>query len=87
MGAFNVFISSAAIVAFGLAGCADMGGILPVAPLLPTGEVILFPSFQSGPEQSLVYKPDNSLQKWRVWPGRAEYFRQAVEERYQNADA
>ncbi len=85
MRAFNI-ISSAAIVAFGLAGCADMGVILPVVDLPATGEVVLAPSFQSGPEQPLVYKAKIHFRNGEY--GLAErFFRQAVEERYQNADA
>ncbi len=79
-------ISAAAIAALGAAGCADMADLLPVAPLPPSGDVILLPAFQSGPEQPLVDKAKVHFRNGEY--GLAErYFRQAVEERYQNVEA
>ena len=86
MRAFNI-ASSAAIVAFGLAGCAyDVAGIMPVAALPSTGEVILVPAAQPGPEQTLVEKAKVHFRNGEY--GLAEqYFREAVEQRKQNVEA
>ena len=79
-------ISAAVIAALGAAGCADGVDIWPVAPLPPAEEVILSPTFQSGPEQQLVDKAKVHFRNGEY--GLAErYFRQAVEERYQNVEA
>ena len=85
MRALNI-ISAATIAALSATGCADMADSWPVAPLPPTGEVILPPTFQSGPEQSLVDKAKVHFRKGEY--GMAErYFPQAVDERYQNVEA
>ena len=80
-------ISAAAVVALSVAGCSyDMTDNFPVAPVPPTGDVILSPTFQSGPEQPLVDKAKVHFRNGEY--GLAErFFRQAVEERYQNVEA
>ena len=79
-------ISAATIAALSATGCADMADSFPVAPPPPMGEVILSPTFQSGPEQPLVDKAKVHFRNGEY--GLAErYFRQAVEERYQNVEA
>lgn len=86
MRALNM-ISAAAAVAFGVAGCSyDMTDTFPLPPLPPTEDVILSPAFQSGPEQPLVDKAKVHFRNGEY--GLAErFFRQAVEERYQNVEA
>ena len=86
MRALNM-ISAAAAVALGVAGCSyDMPDTFPVPPLPPTGDVILSPTFQSGPEQPLVDKAKVHFRNGEY--GLAErFFRLAVEERYQNVEA
>jgi Flp pilus assembly protein TadD len=84
----NKFFSYAAILTLSLAGCAyDGAEMLPlVPPPPPSEEVILSPTFQSGPEQPLVDKAKVHFRNGEY--GLAELdFRQAVQLRYQNAEA
>jgi Flp pilus assembly protein TadD len=78
-------ISTATILAVSLAGCAyDGANFLPLVP--PGEEVVVSPTFESGPEQTFVDKAKVHFRNGEY--GLAELnFRQAVELRYQNAEA